>query len=115
MILIMSLVLCGVLALSAPVFGEKGQQASKTATTTVKVALVKTCVSTSAPKSEFVRGGWRDGLRFYLRNWFGRPSIPVLDPKPSVPDEPLKSSTDPNRPRLMDSEKMSDHGGSDDV
>ncbi|GEM_PF-5691567 len=108
MILIMSLVLCGVLALSVPTFAEKGQQASKTAVTTVNVTVVKTSTLTSAPKSESVRSGWKEGLRFWLRSWLG---LPWTDSKPSTGEGPQKSSTDPNTPRWMDAEPIRDHGG----
>jgi hypothetical protein len=101
------LVLCGVLALSVPATADRNSQVTKVTTPTVTV--VKTTTTSSATKSEFVRTGWKDGLRFWLHNWLGWPYIPVVDPKPAVPDEPQKSGPG-LRPRWMD-EAVRDHGG----
>lgn len=104
------LVLCGVLALSVPAMADRNPQAAKATTPIVKVAVVKTTTQTSAIKSEFVRASWKDGLRFWLRNWLGRPYINIGDPKPPAKDEPLKSGTDPKKRNIWQ-EIARDHGG----
>jgi hypothetical protein len=96
------------MALSVPAMADRNSPVAKATTTTVTI--VKTTSPTSTTKSEFVRANWRDGLRFWFRNWLGWPHIQILDPKPPVIDEPLKSQTDPN-PIWMRDEPMRDHGG----
>ena len=114
-IIVITLVLCGVMALSVPASADRNSQTTKATTPTVNVTVVKTTSSTSATKSEFVPGNcnWGDGLRFWLRNWLGWPDIHILDPKPSLPDEPLKSGTDPHKDSGLKYEiaPIRDHGG----
>jgi hypothetical protein len=111
-ILVISLVLCGVMALSVPAMADRNSQTTKSSAPTVSVTVVKTSAASSMTKSEFVRAGWKDGLRFWLRNWFGWPHIQILDPKPSLPDEPQKSSTDPNK---RNDDIAQDNGGDVDA
>jgi hypothetical protein len=112
-------VLVGVFVLSAPVVAANSAQPGKVIiqTTTGKPAVVQTSpfkvVANSQPSS--TPASLIGAFRYYLRNWLGWPYIHIVDPKPSVPDEPLKSGTDPNKGRWMDSEPIRDHGGSDDV
>jgi hypothetical protein len=102
------------MALSVPAMADRNSQTTKATTTTVKVNVVKTTATSSATKSEFVRTGWKDGLRFYLHNWLGWPVIHIVDPKPSVPDEPRKSGTDPHS-HWLDIAPIRDHGGYEDA
>ena len=108
------LVLVGVFVLSAPVLAGNSAQPGKvtTQTATGKPAVVQTSPSKAAASIQpsSTRSNLVGAFRYYLHNWFGWPYIQILDPKPSLPDEPLKSSTDPRRPDIA---PMRDHGGVD--
>jgi hypothetical protein len=112
MLLTTLLVLVGVFVLSAPVLAGNSAQPGKvtTQTATGKPAVVQTSPSQAAESIQpsSTRSNLVGAFRYYLRNWFGWPYIQILDPKPSLPDEPLKSSTDPRRPDIA---PMRDNGG----
>jgi hypothetical protein len=107
------LVLVGVFVLSAPVLAGNSAQPGKVTTPTMtgKPAVVQTSPSSKAATSiqPSTRSSLVGAFRYCLRNWFGWPYIQILDPKPSVPDEPLKNSTDPNK---RNDDIARDNGGS---
>lgn len=107
-ILVISLVLWGVMALSVPAMADRNPLTTKATTPTVGVTVVKTSSAASTVKSAFVGSGWKDGLRFWLRSWLGLPCIYLGDPKLPAKDEPRKSGTDP---RKRNDDVARDHGG----
>jgi hypothetical protein len=110
-------VLVGVFVLSAPVLAGNSAQPGKamTQTTTGKPVIVQSSPSETAAsiQSSFMRSSFVCTFRYYLRNWLGWRYIHIVDPKPSVPDAPLKSGTDPNNHSGLKYEiaPIRDHGG----
>jgi hypothetical protein len=109
-------VLVGVFVLSAPVLAGNSAQPGKVIaqTTTGKPAVVQTspskAVASIQPSTRTIVVG---AFRYYLRNWFGWPYIPVLDPKPSISDGPQMSNPGPDKHTKVigDITVVRDHGG----
>ncbi|MCX6832540.1 MAG: hypothetical protein NT028_10510 [candidate division Zixibacteria bacterium] len=113
------LILVGVFVLSAPVLAGNSAQPGKatTQTTTGKPAVVQTSPSKAAASMQpsSTRSIFVGAFRYYLRDWLGLPDIHIVDPKPSLPGEPQKSSTDPNNHSGLKYEiaPIRDNGGHD--
>jgi hypothetical protein len=109
-------VLVGVFVLSAPVLAGDSTQPGKAMiqTTTGKPAVVQTSPSKAAASIQpsSMRSNLVGAFRYYLRNWFGWPYIHIVDPKPPVPGEPLRSGPGTNKGNGKWEDIVRDNGGS---